>query len=141
MRKIFNWFKKRPINKGVIIVSIVAAIARFFAGNVSLAASHLLIALSWVVVESKEGAIETQWKTIRILIGDNADLKGMLAVKQAVHDYLFFKFCLERTKVDFCKRKISCSKFIEKLQEFELMVDRAKEACDKSIDEYEKPQG
>lgn len=141
MRKIFNWFKERPINKGVIIVSIVAAIAQFFAGNVPLAASHLLIALSWIVIEGKEGAIETQWKTIRILIGDNADLKSLLAVKQAVHDYWFFKFCLERTKVNFCKRKISCSKFIEKLQEFELMVDRAKEACDKSIDEYEKPQG
>lgn len=141
MKNILNWFKKRPINKGVIIVSIVAAVVKLLVGNVPLAASHLLIALSWVVIESKEGAIEVQWRIIKLLIGDNEDLKRLLAVKQAVHDYWFFKFCLERTKVDFCKRKISCSKFIEKLQEFELMVDKAKEACDKSIDDYEKSQG
>lgn len=142
MRKILNWFKKRPANKGVIVVSIVAAIVQFFfAGNVPLAVSHLLIGLAWVVVDFNDGTIEVQWRTIRILIGDNEDLKSLLDIKTATNEYWFFKFCLERTKVDFCKRKISCSKFIEKLGEFEAMVERAKTRCCESIDAYEKPQG
>lgn len=141
MKKILKWFKKRTFNKMTVVVSVVAAIVLLIAGNVPLAASHLLIALSWVVIESKEGAIEVQWRTIRILIGDNENLKGLLDIKTATSEYWFFKFCQERTKVDFCKRKVSCSKFIEKLGEFEIMVQRAKARCDERIDDYEKPQG
>lgn len=141
MKKILKWFKKRPINKMVIIVSIVTAIVQFIAGNVPLAVSHLLIGLAWIVIDSNDGTIEVQWRTIRILIGDNEDLKGLLDIKTATSEYWFFKFCLERTKVDFCKRKISCSKFIEKLGEFEAMVERAKTRCSESFDAYEKPQG
>lgn len=37
MKKILKWFKKRPINKMVIIVSIVTAIVLFIVGNVLLA--------------------------------------------------------------------------------------------------------
>ena len=141
MKKILKWFKKRPINKMVIIVSIVAAIVQFIVGNAPLAASHLLIGLAWVVIDSNDGTIEVQWRAIRILIGDNEDLKGLVDIKTATSDYWFFKFWLERTKVDFCKRKISCSKFIEKLGEFEAMVERAKDRRDESLDAYEKPQG
>lgn len=137
MKKILKWFKKRPINKMVIIVSIVTAIVQFIAGNVSLAVSHLLIGLAWIVIDSNDGTIEVQWRTIRILIGDNEDLKGLLDIKTATSEYWFFKFCLERTKVDFCKRKISCSKFIEKLGEFEAMVERAKTRCGESFDAIE----
>lgn len=141
MKKILKWFKKRPINKMVIIVSIVTAIVQFVVGNVPLAVSHLLIGLALVVIDSNDGTIEVQWRTIRILIGDNEDLKGLLDIKTATSEYWFFKFCLERTKMDFCKRKISCSKFIEKLGEFEAMVERAKTRCGESFDAYEKPQG
>lgn len=141
MKKILKWFKKRPINKIVIIVSIATAIVQFIAGNVPLAVSHLLIGLAWIVIDSNDDTIEVQWRTIRILIGDNEDLKGLLDIKTATSEYWFFRFCLERTKVDFCKRKISCSKFIEKLGEFEAMVERAKTRCSESFDAYEKPQG
>lgn len=141
MKKILKWFKKRPINKMVIIVSIVTAIVQFIAGNVPLAVSNLLIGLAWIVIDSNDGTIEVQWRTIRILIGDNEDLKVLLDIKAATSEYWFFKFCLERNKVDFCKRKISCSKFIEKLGEFEAMVERAKTRCGESFDAYEKPKG
>lgn len=57
MKKILKCFKKRPINKMVIIVSIVAAIVQFIAGNVPLAVSHLLIGLAWVVIDSNDGTI------------------------------------------------------------------------------------
>ena len=81
MKKILKWFKKRPINKMVIIVSIVTAIVQFIAGNVPLAASYLLIWLAWVVIDSNDGTIEVQRRTIRILIGDNEDLKGLLDIR------------------------------------------------------------
>ena len=141
MKKILKWFKKRPINKMVIIVSIVTSIVNFIVGNVPLAVSHLIIWLALVVIDSNYGTIEVQWRNIGILIGVNEELKGLLDKKTATSEYWFFKFCLERTKVDFCKRKISCSKFIEKLGEFEAMVERAKTRCSESFDAYEKPQG
>lgn len=58
MKKILKWFKKRPINKMVIIVSIVAAIVQFVVGNVPLAVSHLLIGLAWVAIDYNDGTIE-----------------------------------------------------------------------------------
>lgn len=119
----------------------MAAIVQFIAGNVPLAVSHLIIWLALVVIDSNYGTIEVQWRNIGILIGVNEELKGLLDKKTATSEYWFFKFCLERTKVDFCKRKISCSKFIEKLGEFEAMVERAKTRCSESFDAYEKPQG
>ena len=97
MKKILKWFKKRPINKMVIIVSIVAAIVQFVVGNVHLAVSHLLIGLAWVAIDSNDGTIEVQWRTIGILIGVNEDLKGLLDKKTATSEYWFFKFYLERT--------------------------------------------
>ena len=57
MKKILKWFKKIPINKMVIIVSIVAAIVQFVVGNVPLAVSHLFIGLAWVAIDSNYGTI------------------------------------------------------------------------------------
>ena len=73
MKKILKWLKKRPINKMVIIVSIVAAIVQFVVGNVHLAVSHLLIGLAWVAIDSNDGTIEVQGNTIRMLVGGLAD--------------------------------------------------------------------
>lgn len=138
MKKVLNWFKKRAVNKGVIFVSVAAAITQLCVGNYFLAVTHFLVALSWGVVEMKDSAIEAQFNTIRLLMRDNEDLKRLMDVKNAVEEYWFFKFYLENTKVNFCKRKISCSEFIQKLQYFESMIEENRQRFENVRTKYQE---
>ena len=111
MKKILKWFKKRPINKMVIIVSIVAAIVQFVVGNVPLAVSHLLIGLAWVAIDSNDGTIEVHGNTIRMLVGGLADkreevLDGIIYLSLWMHKYMFAK-----AKLDFINGRISGYEF------------------------------
>lgn len=138
MGKILKWLKKRPMNKMVILLSIVAAATQAYVGFYALSVANLVVALSWVLIEFKDMALEAKDEAIRFLSGDVEDLMRLLGIHVDQKNYWFFKYRLEELKVDFCKRKIPLSWFLHRMAEYEELIDEYKKSSEKKMEEHDK---
>lgn len=150
MKKILNWFKKRTVNKILIAVFSSETIWMLSIGQFDVAIITLGFLLSWFIIDAKESTIECQDRTIHQLFGDIEYLKDVarqdvckdivynknIQIKHAEKVYWFNKYLLEFTKVQFCKRMMSCSEYIKRLNNLEEEVRHSKEILDETKRRY-----
>lgn len=122
MKKILNWFKKLTLLKSSMILSVIASTLYFSVGETLVGVSHAVIALLLLDIllikermEEMGNILEAYEKTN---IGYFEDVISQIKEKK----YWISRYLLEKLKLDFCKRKISLSEFLDELPKMENIV-------------------
>lgn len=135
MKKILNWFKKRTLNKVLMVLLATEAVTLACFGKWQIAFVPLGFFLSWLVIDIKQRAIDAQDNTINLLMRDNKQLQGKLDLEGATLMYVF-ALCLKYKAIaDLCRHKIDLATYIKNRQE----ADNALESADIVINIVQRP--
>ena len=125
MKKILNWFKKRTLNKVLMVLFAAEAIILVIFGKWWVAFVPLGFFLSWILIDIKQRAIEAQDNTINLLMRDNKQLKGKLDLENAKLMRVFALYFKYKAIADLCQRKIDLATYIKRRQEADVALEGA----------------
>lgn len=140
IKKVIAWFGKRPTIRVLIVAYAILSMILALAGAWSSSLLSLSCFLAFLLNDSHILTIERQDKTIQALFSDMSELREELKGERLKAEYFFYSLQLTKLKVSFCKRQVSCSYFLDRLQYFEACVSESSKELKEYLDKLSAKQ-
>jgi hypothetical protein len=111
MKKVINWFKKRTVNKIIIVMFAVCTICLLIVGEWWNALIEFAFFVAWVVIDLNDNTIEVQGNTIKMLVGDLTEKRKDVLDSALYLSFWMHKYMFAKAKLDFINGRISGDEF------------------------------